>query len=68
MYIINQSKHSPEMYEVIFSSTLEMQRWAQVMRTASEKCPAEGRLFHFLFNFYINPHSDKSAEELSKTL
>ena len=43
MYIISQSKVNPEMYEVIFSTTLEMQRWAQVMRAAANRCPAEGK-------------------------
>lgn len=42
IYLISQTKQNPEMYEIVFNSTVEIQKWAEILRNAVEKCPVEG--------------------------
>ncbi|KAL4227936.1 Rho guanine nucleotide exchange factor 28 [Mactra antiquata] len=41
IYLISQNKQCPEMYEVVFNTTNEMQKWAKILRSAVEQCPEE---------------------------
>ena len=43
IYLITPDKKSPEMYEIVCNSAQDRQNWIAVLRSASDKCPEDGK-------------------------
>ncbi|XP_074651891.1 uncharacterized protein LOC141906481 isoform X3 [Tubulanus polymorphus] len=41
IYVINQSRNSPEMYEIVCKSSEQRRQWIEIMRKAIKNCPVE---------------------------
>ena len=63
IYLINQNKNNPEMYEIVFNNSIDMHKWGEALRNAVENCPEEGKdagcfefVWLFLKSLEIKPH------------